>query len=96
MFYASTTPGMDKVLSIAGAILKTVNGGTTELTARELARRSGAIREMQSDLGKIRLALTPFVVNGWLTPAEPDAEQQQLDDPSRSRRTLCPRTQKTG
>ena len=70
LFYGSTAvDGFDKVLSVAGAIIKAADDGVRGITARELARRSRAIRELQSDISKIRLVLTPFICNGWLTPA---------------------------
>jgi hypothetical protein len=70
IFYGSSAfgSGLDQVLSIAGAVIKMADEGTEEATARELGRRSRAIRELASDIGKIRQMLTPFVCNGWLTP----------------------------
>ena len=70
LFYGSTMgDGFDKVRSIASAIVKAADDGVYGITARELARRSRAIRELQSDISKIRMVLTPFICNGWLTPA---------------------------
>jgi hypothetical protein len=70
MFYGSSAFGnsLDRVLSIAGAVIKMADEGIREVTSRELGRRTRVIRELQSDIGKIRQMLTPFVCNGWLTP----------------------------
>ncbi len=62
LFYGSTMgDGFDKVRSIASAIVKAADDGVYGITARELARRSRAIRELQSDISKIRMVLTPFI-----------------------------------
>ena len=69
LFYSTViSNSFSKTQSVAGALIRLADEGTVETTSRELGRRSGAIRELQSDHPKIRGMLTPFVVNGWLTP----------------------------
>ena len=56
-----------KTQSIAGALIRLADEGTVE-SHRANSDAAGAIRELQSDHPKIRGMLTPFVINGWLTP----------------------------
>ena len=69
LFYSTViSNSFTKTQSVASALLRLADDKNVETTSRELGRRSGAIRELQSDHLKIRGMLTPFVVNGWLTP----------------------------
>jgi hypothetical protein len=69
LFYSTVVSNsFAKTQSVASAVIRLADDGLIETTSRELGRRSGAIRELQSDHLKIRGVLTPFVVNGWLTP----------------------------
>lgn len=67
-FYGMVTHNLGNVLSIAGAIVKQADKGVSMITARELGRHSRPIRVVVRDIRLVRQALTPFVVNGWLTP----------------------------